>query len=165
MFSCQCYFMLQTSKLVTSKRLFTLKRCESFTLKKTNQLIPNHSLLSVFNCNQTLYRQFSIMSASKIYSLIDDILNDLDNAPKLHTSSNLKFSSNAKQQQQSSNNINNQQQQPQGRKKKKRRVREKKQNNQPKAKIQTQKASKRAAKLTTMKKLPDPTFKNGIKCM
>ena len=104
------------------------------------------------------------MSAQKIYSLIDDILNDIDNAPTYNTKSKVRFSTNIQQQQQTNTNTNQPQQ---GRKKKKKKIKSKK--NKKKGdnendNTQPVKASKRAAKLTTIKELPDPTFKNGIKC-
>merc|ERR1712176_1025965 len=79
-------------------------------------------------------------SAQRIYSLIDELLNDLDNSPSLRS-----FSTD---------------QQQQGRKKKKKKIKVKKQKNT--ANKPQQKASKRATKLTKSQ-LPPPTLQNGIK--
>lgn len=106
-----------------------------------------HYFAYVFTFNQT---------ANRIYSLIDDLIADLDNAPSFRS-----FSTTQQSQQKSAAQSTDSEQK--GRKKTKKKIKQKKSQKDQKDKP-TQKVSKRATKLITSK-LPPPTLIDGVKCM
>jgi len=98
------------------------------------------------------------MTAQRIYSLIDDLIRDLDNAPSFRT-----FSAPALSASLAADDSKEQSQQPKGRQKKKKKVKKKKDKKpQQQKQTKTQKASKRGKNITKSQ-LPPPTLKNGVK--
>eukprot|EP01084_Bolivina_argentea_P262556 444046_1 len=143
--------MLRNTNLFSSTSL--LQRCFKSRLINNNLLLLHHYKSIAYPHNTS--KHINLMSAQKIYDLIDDLIHDLNTGP---SPTNIQsYSHDENEQKSATMNINNQSQQ--GRKKKKKRIKVKKQQQNDKP---TQKTSKRATKLTKSQ-LPLPILRNGIK--